>query len=186
MLQCTPIIRPSTPTNSTPQTMEYHLSHLAAPSDDHPQYTVIQKEIDIDTNTSTSISTPSSTTLNESSTCHTPSSTDSNISTFYMASDRQLFPHVPINYKETLLRRLHGHPWVRILNNMLLPLELLEDTDEDNESENSSKNMSCNNESDTNTNSEPDTKGFAVCIFIHFSTICPYQYYPFIWIPEVY
>ena len=37
-------------------------------------------------------------------------------------SDRQLRPHAPISYNETVLKQLHGQPQVRTLNNLSIPL----------------------------------------------------------------
>ena len=77
----------------------------------------------------------------------------SDIYTLSIASDRQLLLHIPINYNETLVKRLHDHPQVKIFNNRSLPLVLPEDTYEDRKSEN---NMKFINELDTNSNSELD------------------------------
>ena len=37
-------------------------------------------------------------------------------------SDRQLRPRVPISYNETVLKKLHGQPQVRMCNNLSIPL----------------------------------------------------------------
>ena len=86
-----------------------------------------------------------------------------------MASDRQLCPEIPINYSETLLKRLHGHPQVRMLHNILIPLDLSEDTDED--SENSDLDMNSNYESDVNSLLTKKKCCFAMHMFIFYVSI---------------
>ena len=39
-----------------------------------------------------------------------------------ITSDRQLRPHAPITYNETVLKHLHGQTPVRTLNNVSIPL----------------------------------------------------------------
>ena len=63
-----------------------------------------------------------------------------------MVKDRQLCPNIPINYNEMLLKRLHSHLKVRILNNISISLVPFEVTGEDNEDSNV----------DTNSNSKSD------------------------------
>ena len=43
-------------------------------------------------------------------------------STVSMASDRQLCPCIPIRYSETFLKKLHGQPQVKVMNNLSIPL----------------------------------------------------------------
>ena len=125
-----PITRPSTPTNSTPQTMDQYLAHLATTNDQWQKHRVIQTQTNTYTNTLAYTSTPSSPTQSKSSSDSSASHTifsndsDSDISTLSMASDRQLRPHIPINHNQTLFRRLHSHPQVRVFNNVSIPLDL--------------------------------------------------------------
>ena len=49
----------------------------------------------------------------------TTSDDESIIST---TSDRQVRPHAPISYNETVLKCLHGQPQVRTFNNVSIPL----------------------------------------------------------------
>ena len=59
---------------------------------------------------------------------------DSNILTITTVSNRQLRPHLPISYNETLLKRLHSHLQVRAPTNIaiFLPKDIDKDTSEDN------------------------------------------------------
>ena len=110
----------------------------------------------MDTSTFFSTSAPRSPISSEastvSSTCSINSHTDSdsNISTMSTANNRHLSSHPPINYNETLLRKLHGFPQVRILNNVSIPIP--EDTDEETSKDNMNyiSNLSMNsNDSDS-------------------------------------
>ena len=75
--------------------------------------------------------TPSSTTSKQS-TCSSQQSTSYNTegdtticdkeSIISIASDRQLRPHVPTSYNETVIKCLHGQPKVRTLNYAPIPL----------------------------------------------------------------
>ena len=38
------------------------------------------------------------------------------------ASDQQLHHWLPVSYNETLLKKLHGRPQVRVMNNLSNPL----------------------------------------------------------------
>ena len=49
-------------------------------------------------------------------------------------SDRQLRPRVPISYNETVVRKLHGQPQVRMCNNLSIPLPT-DSSEEDTDSE---------------------------------------------------
>ena len=49
-------------------------------------------------------------------------------------SDRQLRPRAPISYNETVLRKLHGQPQVRMCNNLSIPLPT-DSSEEDTDSE---------------------------------------------------
>ena len=49
-------------------------------------------------------------------------------------SDRQLRPRVPIGYNETVLKKLHGQPQVRMYNNLSIPLPT-DSSEEDTDSE---------------------------------------------------
>ena len=78
--------------------------------------------------TSSAESPSSSSTRSSSYDSEDETSDDESITS--MASDRQLRPRIPINYNETILRRLHGQPQVRTLNNISIPLPS-DSTDED-------------------------------------------------------
>ena len=43
-------------------------------------------------------------------------------STISMANNRQLYPHIPISYSETFLKKLHGLPQIKVMNNLSIPL----------------------------------------------------------------
>ena len=62
-------------------------------------------------------------------------STSDDESIVFTTSDRQLRPHAPISYNETVLKQLHGQPQIRTLNNLSIPLPS-DSTEEDTDSEN--------------------------------------------------
>ena len=70
------------------------------------------------------------------------SSDDESIAT--TMSDRQLRPRIPISYNETVLKKLHGQPQVRMCNSLSIPLPTdssKEDTDSESEETEEEVNM---------------------------------------------
>ena len=74
-----------------------------------------------------------------------------------ITSDRQLRPHVPISYNETVLKHLHGKLQIRTLNNVSIPLPI------DSSSE----------DTDTEDTDEENKHYIWIFNFIHYRTNCP-------------
>ena len=137
-----PVITGPSLSNTTDQLLQY----LAAING----HNTVQQPLEIQ-NKPTPTATPSSTTSELPSTNSSSASTDCTTtedattsddkSITSIASDRQLRPHVPISYNETVLKCLHGKPQIRTLNNISIPLPIdsssedtdTKDTDEENE-----------------------------------------------------
>ena len=73
--------------------------------------------------------------LDEDSNTHSPSSKMSKTSMPSTARDRQLWPRIPINYIETLLKCLHGKPQVNTLHNISIPLLIINESEDSTDEE---------------------------------------------------
>ena len=91
--------------------------------------------------TTSELSSSSSSSASTDCTTEEETTTSDNKSITLIASDRQLRPHIPISYNETVLKHLHGLPQIRTIKNVSIPLPIdsssedtdTEDTDEENE-----------------------------------------------------
>ena len=119
-----PVTEPQTST-----TIEHILNYLIAIN----SHSMVQSTPEVPKPVPTP-SSPSSTTSEQPSTCPSPLSpisnpdeedTQSTSSKDSITSmSRQLRPHVPISYNETILKHLHGKPQVKTLNNISIPLPM--------------------------------------------------------------
>ena len=85
----------------------------------------------------TSTPTSPSSSFGETESTEETQSTTSKSSVALTINNRQLCPRHPINYNETLLKKLHGKPQIRTFNNISIPLPATytesEDSSEDEE-----------------------------------------------------
>ena len=89
-------------------------------------------------NTTSELPSTSSSSASTDCTTEEETATSDNESLTLIAGDRQLGPHMPISYNETVLKHLHGKPQIRTLNNVSIPLPIdssSEDTDTKNTDE---------------------------------------------------
>ena len=104
----THIIALNDPPNTTPQEASQPPAEPTSPS------------TSVSNITSSPISSPASQNTTNTDSDSEDSTNDESI--LATSSEQQLWPHLPINYKETLLKKSHGCPQIRTFNPILIPL----------------------------------------------------------------